>query len=209
MAKIIISQDAQVVQEVELCKERTTIGRHPQNDVVIEHLAVSGRHAAITMVRDDAILEDLGSTNGTFVNGQRIARHQLSDRDRVNVGTFRIDYLAGTRAAAPAAPVLAPAAAASPLPLGSIEVLNGANAGKKLALAKPLTTLGSPGVLVVVIQRQVAGYVISHIEGTVSGTVNGEPIVKQPRPLCDGDALELTGTAMRFSLAANGQKTAG
>jgi hypothetical protein len=206
VAKIIISQDAQVVQEVELCKERTTIGRHPQNDVVIEHLAVSGRHAAITMVRDDAILEDLGSTNGTFVNGQRVARHQLSDRDRVNVGTFRIDYLAGTRAAAPVAPVLAPAAA---LPLGSIEVLNGANAGKKLALAKPLTTLGSPGVLVVVIQRQAAGYGISHIEGAVSGTVNGEPIVKQPRLLADGDALELTGTSMRFSLAANGQKTAG
>ena len=207
MAKIIISQDAQVVQEVELCKERTTIGRHPQNDVVIEHLAVSGRHAAITLVRDDAILEDLGSTNGTFVNGQRIARHQLSDRDRVNVGTFRIDYLAGARPEVPAAP--APAPAVPPLPLGSIEVLNGANAGKKLALTKPLTTLGSPGVLVVVIQRQTAGYFISHIEGTVAGMVNGEAIVKQPRLLADGDALELTGTAMRFSMAANGQKPAG
>jgi hypothetical protein len=202
VAKIIISQDAQVVQEVELYKERTTIGRHPQNDVVIEHLAVSGRHAAITMVMDDAILEDLGSTNGTYVNGQRIARHQLSDRDRVNVGTFKIDYIAGARILAPRA-AAAPAPAA-PLPLGRIEVLNGANAGKKLTLAKPLTTLGSPGVLVVVIQRQAAGYFISHIEGTVSGQVNGEPIVKQPRPLADGDALELTGTAMRFSLAANG-----
>ncbi|HZV63821.1 MAG TPA: FHA domain-containing protein [Telluria sp.] len=204
MAKIIISQGAQVVQEVELDKERTTIGRHPQNDVVIEHLAVSGRHAAITLVMDDAILEDLGSTNGTYVNGQRIARHQLSDRDRVNVGTFKIDYIVGARVLAPQPAVAAAPAPAVPLPLGSIEVLNGANAGKKLTLAKPLTTLGSPGVLVVVIQRQATGYFISHIEGTVSGQVNGEAIAKQPRLLADGDALELTGTAMRFSLAANG-----
>lgn len=200
MAKIIISLDAQVVQEVELSKERTTIGRHPQNDVVIEHRAVSGRHAAISLVRDDAILEDLGSTNGTFVNGQRIARHQLSDRDRVVVAAFQIDYVAGAPRRAP--PPAAPAApAAPPPPLGSIEVLNGANAGKKLSLTKPVTTLGSPGVLVVVIQRQATGYFVSHMEGTVAGKVNGEPIVKQPRPLAEGDALELTGTEMRFSLA--------
>ena len=189
MAKIIISLDAQVVQEVELSKERTTIGRHPQNDVVIEHRAVSGRHAAISLVRDDAILEDLGSTNGTFVNGQRIARHQLSDRDRVVVATFQIDYVAAVKAPAP-------------LPLASIEIMNGANAGKKLALTKALTTLGSPGVLVVAIQRQAGGYAIAHIDGAGSGLVNGEAIGKTPRALLHGDALELTGTLMNFTFDA-------
>lgn len=200
MAKIIISLDAHVTQEVELCKERTTIGRHPQNDVVIEHRAVSGRHAAISLVRDDAILEDLGSSNGTFVNGQRIARHQLSDRDRVVVAAFHIVYLAGVRAAPPPAARLAPPTPAGPPQMGSIEVLNGASGGKKLPLTKPVTTLGSPGVLIVVIQRQAAGYFISHIEGTTAGKVNGESIVKQPRLLASGDSLELTGTTMVFSL---------
>jgi pSer/pThr/pTyr-binding forkhead associated (FHA) protein len=153
VAKIIISLDAQVAQEVELCKERTTIGRHPQNEVVIEYRAVSGRHAAISLVRDDAILEDLGSTNGTFVNGQRVARHQLNDRDRVLVAAFHIDYLAGVRAAPPPAARLAPPTPAGPPQMGSIEVLYGTSGGKKLPLTKPVTTLGSPGVLVVVIQH--------------------------------------------------------
>lgn len=195
MAKIIISRDAQVLQEVELSKERTTIGRHPQNDVVIEHRGVSGQHATITCVGGDAILEDLASTNGTFVNGQRVARHQLSDRDRVVVAAFQLDFVAGAVALAASPP-------AASLPLASVEVTNGATPGKKLVLAKPMTTLGSPGVLVVVIQRQATGYFISHIDGAVSGLVNGEPIGQQPRLLAHGDALELTGTAMRFSLTS-------
>jgi hypothetical protein len=189
VAKIIISRKAQVLQEFQLSPGRITIGRHAGNDVVIEHSGVSSQHAVITCGVGEVILEDLGSTNGTFVNGQRIVRHQLADRDLVMVAKFQIDYLAD------AAPPEPPAALA---PAG-IVVLNGANAGKTLTLAKPITTLGSPGVLVVVVSRQADGYVVTRVEGEAQALVNGAAIGKEPRLLRDGDELELTGTRMRFT----------
>jgi hypothetical protein len=193
VAKLIISRDAQVVQEVELGVGRTTIGRHPHNDIVINHQAVSSRHAAIDSDADWVALEDLDSSNGTFVNGQRVARMMLNDGDRVTVATYELEYVAGdSLAAAPSAREL----------VGSIEVMNGASAGKLISLLKPLTTLGSPGVLVVVVSRQADGYYIEQVQGGGVGTVNGEAIAKAPRLLRDGDLLELTGTRMRFSTHA-------
>ncbi|MES2758298.1 MAG: FHA domain-containing protein [Pseudomonadota bacterium] len=186
MAKIIISRDAKAVQEVEIGAGRTTIGRHPQNDVVIGHQAVSSRHAAVTSIDGLATLEDLDSSNGTFVNGLRIGRKVLSDGDRVTIGNVQIDFIAN---GAPVAPTL----------VGSIEVLNGASAGKVLALSKPVTTLGSPGVLVVVISRQADGYFVAQVQGVAEAQVNGTALGRAPRRLADGDELELTGTRMRFA----------
>ena len=71
-----------------------------------------------------------------------------------------------------------------------------------MSLLKPLTTLGSPGVLVVVISRHADGYYIEQVQGSGVGTVNGEAIGTAPRLLRDGDLLELTGTRMRFSTRA-------
>jgi hypothetical protein len=187
VAKVIISRDAQPLQEAELGAGRLTFGRHPHNDVVITHQAVSSRHAAISSVDGEIVLEDLGSSNGTFVNGQRITRAVLSDRDRFTIAAFEIEYVGGPQA--PPAPELA----------GSIEVLNGASAGKCLALLKPLTTLGSPGVLVAVISRQADGYYIAQVQGEAPGQLNGEPLERSPRRLLDGDIVELTGTRMRFA----------
>jgi predicted component of type VI protein secretion system len=193
VAKLIISRDAQVMQEVELGVGRTTIGRHPHNDIVIAHQAVSSRHAAIDSDADWVALEDLDSSNGTFVNGQRVARIMLNDGDKVTVATYELEYVAGdSLAAAPSAREL----------VGSIEVINGASAGKLISMLKPLTTLGSPGVLVVVVSRHADGYYIEQVHGDGVGTVNGEAIAKAPRLLRDGDLLELTGTRMRFSTHA-------
>ncbi|MDB5936929.1 MAG: hypothetical protein JWQ01_4273 [Massilia sp.] len=186
MAKMIISRDAQALQEVELGAGRTTIGRHPQNDVVIGHQAVSARHAAVTSIDGAATLEDLGSSNGTFVNGQRITRALLADGDKVTIGNVRIEYVAR-------------GGVAGPVPVASIEVLNGGSAGKTLSLLKPLTTLGSPGVLVVVISRQPDGYFLAQVQGHAEAHVNGDPVGRVPRQLRDGDVLELTGTRMRFA----------
>lgn len=186
MAKVIISRDAQLVQEVELGDGRLTIGRHPHNDIVITHQAVSGHHAAISRVDGETVLEDLGSSNGTFVKGQRISRAVLSDSDCFTIAAFRGEYVDGPP---PPAPELA----------GSIEVINGASAGKSLALLKPLTTLGSPGVLVAVISRQADGYYIAQVQGEATGQLNGEALSRSPRLLRDGDIVELTGTQMRFA----------
>ena len=85
MPKLVISVDGVVVKEAQLTKDRTTLGRRPYNDIVIDHLAVSGEHAVILMQNGDVILQDCHSTNGTYVNGARITSQKLADRDRIEV----------------------------------------------------------------------------------------------------------------------------
>ena len=93
MAKLIISVDGQVLDEVELVKERTSIGRKPHNDVRIENLAVSGEHAVIVTILNDSFLEDLGSTNGTTVNGNPVKKHFLQHNDVVEIGKYKLKYI--------------------------------------------------------------------------------------------------------------------
>jgi hypothetical protein len=93
MAKLILSLEGSVIREVSLDKERVTIGRKPQNDVQIENLAVSGEHACIVTILNDSFLEDLGSTNGTLVNGNPIKKHILQNNDVIEVGKYKLKYI--------------------------------------------------------------------------------------------------------------------
>lgn len=93
MSKIVLSMDGLVLKEFFLNKERMTIGRKPHNDIQIDNLAVSGDHAVIITMQDDAFIEDLGSTNGTLVNGQPISKHFLQDEDRIELGKYRLKYV--------------------------------------------------------------------------------------------------------------------
>ena len=87
MAKLILSMDGLVLKEIPLTKERTTIGRKPHNDIQIDNLAVSGEHAVIVTILNDSFLEDLGSTNGTMVNGGAVKKHFLQNNDVVELGS--------------------------------------------------------------------------------------------------------------------------
>jgi len=98
MAKVILSLEGSVIREVELDKERITIGRRPQNDIQIENLAVSSEHARIITILNDSFLEDLGSTNGTLVNGTPIKKHILQNNDVIEVGKYQLKYLADSEA---------------------------------------------------------------------------------------------------------------
>ncbi|HEU4853093.1 MAG TPA: FHA domain-containing protein [Telluria sp.] len=219
MAKIIISCEGLPPREVELGADRMTIGRHPHNDIVIDHPTVSSRHAAITLIGDHALLEDLGSTNGTYIGGKRVERHKLADRARALLAACNLDFVAGVTAAPGAQPVArpTPAPSANPAPqaaapgappqanpavsapkAASIVVRSGVNAGRELPLNKPLTTLGSPGVLVVVIAKQAMGYTLTHVEGGTRPIVNGVQLGKDPVPLKDQDLIDLAGTTMSF-----------
>jgi len=286
MAKLILSMDGQVLKEIPLSKERITIGRKAQNDVQIDNLAVSGEHAVIVSIMDDAFLEDLGSTNGTMVNGKTVKKHFLQDNDVVELGKYKLKYVVEKKPqpkAAPAAPAAAdfektmvlrpgamkaaveqakamaaaggqpaaaqamraaavqqvaqsaaatgvadkdakkapapasavaaaaPAHATQQLPAqapasapkqvtGMIQLLSGANAGKELELAKPLTTLGKPGVQVAVFTRRPHGYFITHVEGAQQPAVNGQAIGNAPHALKDHDVIELAGVKMEFFL---------
>jgi predicted component of type VI protein secretion system len=104
MAKLILSLEGSVIREIPLDKERITIGRRPQNDIQIENLAVSGEHACIVTILNDSFLEDLGSTNGTLVNGNPIKKHILQNNDVVEIGKYKMKYVVEAAAAGHAAP---------------------------------------------------------------------------------------------------------
>ncbi|WP_338845126.1 FHA domain-containing protein [Massilia sp. W12] len=186
MAKIIISHNGAVLQEVTINKEKLKIGRHPKNDVVIDNRAISAEHAQILSGPKDVILEDLNSTNGTLVNGQPIKRHFLQDRDVIELAKYRIEYFSESK---PQAKPLAQAA--------MVKVLNGANAGRVLILNKQLTTLGRPGQ-VAAITRSAHQYLLAHIEGDKNLFLNGNHVGREAKPLQNGDLIMFAGTEMAF-----------
>lgn len=93
MAKIILSLDGASVKEYELDQEIVTIGRKTDNDIHVEDKAVSGNHAKILTILNDSFIEDLNSTNGTLVNGQKITKHALQNGDRVSIGKHDLEYI--------------------------------------------------------------------------------------------------------------------
>lgn len=220
MPKMIVSIDGVVIKEVQLTKDRTTLGRRPYNDIVIDNLAVSGEHAVLQMVGTDVQLEDLNSTNGSYVNGKAVKTHALQNGDVIEVGKYKIKYVNEAsdqsfektqmvrpgQAAAASVPVGA-SASARPMADGSassssikasIKVLSGAASGREVPLTKIVTTIGKPGVAVAAITNRAHGYVVHHVEGAGNPSLNGAPIGVDPVPLKNGDLIELAGTQMQF-----------
>ena len=93
MPKMIVSIDEVVIKEVQLTKDRTTLGRRPYNDIVIDNLAVSGEHAVLLMIGGEVFLEDLNSTNGTYINGKAVKKQQLQNGDGIEVGKYKIKFV--------------------------------------------------------------------------------------------------------------------
>ena len=191
MPKMIISLDGVILREVQLTKDRTTLGRRPYNDIVIDHLAVSGEHAVLQMAGSDAYIEDLNSTNGTYVNGKVAKKQRLKSGDAVEIGKYRIQYVDEVVPPAPAAPAAGALSAA-------IRVMSGAAAGREMALVKPVTTIGKPGVAVASITRHPQGFALAHVEGGRQPTLNGVAVGLEPVALKNGDMIELAGTQMLF-----------
>lgn len=93
MARLILSLDGQVLAEYNMNKERYTIGRLPDNDIRIDNPAVSGHHSLVINILNDSFLEDLNSTNGTYVNGKLIKKHALQHGDVVTVGHHQLRFI--------------------------------------------------------------------------------------------------------------------
>jgi hypothetical protein len=93
MPTLVISIDGAVIKQIQLAKERTTLGRRPYNDIVIDNLSVSGEHAVLTLANGNVIIEDLRSTNGTHVNGQSVERCVLKHGDLLDIGRYKIRFL--------------------------------------------------------------------------------------------------------------------
>ena len=93
MPKLILSVDDKIIEEYSIDKDTITIGRRIDNDVCLDNLAISGYHSQITTVSNDCFLEDLNSTNGTFVNSKIVKKHALKDGDLIDIGNHRIKYV--------------------------------------------------------------------------------------------------------------------
>jgi len=204
MPKMIVSIDGVVIKEVQLTKDRTTLGRRPYNDIVIDNLAVSGEHAVMQMSGAEVYLEDLNSTNGTYVNGKAIKKQQLQGGDTVEIGKYKIKFVHDgasdnhekTMVINSGAVVGGPES--HTVGNGAIKVMSGAAAGREVPLVKVVTTIGKPGVAVAAITRRPHGYVVALVEGAVKPTVNGIELSTEAVNLRHGDMIELAGTQMQF-----------
>ena len=149
MAKLI-PERRQVLKEFALSKERTLIGRKPHNDIQIDNLAVSGEHAAIITILNDSFIEDLGSTNGTMVNGKPIKKHFLQNNDVVEIGKHKLKYFNDAPTAATAADfektmiIRNPAKAAPRLPRGAQHGRHATNLKPMPDAPKPAPRLRRP-----------------------------------------------------------------
>jgi pSer/pThr/pTyr-binding forkhead associated (FHA) protein len=198
MPKVIVLLDDVVVKEVQLVKEKTTIGRRPYNDIVIDNLAVSGEHAIVQTIAGNTFLEDLNSTNGTYLNGTLIKKQRLQNGDTFEIGKCKLKFL-GDLNTRPTGSIVEPSDNAGNGTLqAAIKVLSGSALGREVPLTKVVTTIGKPGIGVAAVTRRQHGYVVHHVEGAGNPTLNGETIGSDPIPLKHGDVIELAGTRMQF-----------
>ena len=211
-------------KEIEICRTPFAIGRKSDNDLCLEDIAVSGHHARIVKVQEVLFLEDLTSTNGTFINEQKIDRRQLQDADSIRIGTHRLIFRGNQPALveSPSAcgiPVTdqtmivagSPAGERAALDqnVGLVEILSGKTDQPQYRLSKHVSLIGAQDDAVItltgwfapktaaVISRRGDGYVVSPTESGKRILVNGRP-VQGEHALRHADVVEVAGITMRF-----------
>ena len=216
MPKIVLSLDDNLLKEFELENEETMIGRRSSNHIQIQNLAVSGRHARIILAMDDAFLEDLGSTNGTYVNGRLIKKQALKSGDEIIIGKYRLVFYNDENATSAGQAKAGAESSLTDKVTGDeetensrnnsaiIEVKNGAKAGQILPIQKPVTTLGRPGIQIAAIMKKPEGYFFMHIESDEDSKPprhNQSDLGEDPVLLQSGDSLTVAGISVEFMLS--------
>ncbi len=218
MAKLIMTLDGAIIREFMIDKDSISIGRKHGNDIQLNDLTVSGRHALFTVMGDNTYVDDLGSTNGTLLNGGRVSKSILTHSDVVQIGNYQFTYFENEdeeyeptmflraeiedtqiMVANPPKP-----SDAKGEPLAAVKILNGPLKSKVLELRKPFNTLGFNGVKMAMIARTAEGYTVTAIKSNKlrrsndNPNVNGEPLTEKAMMLKDHDVLELAQTQMEF-----------
>ncbi|MEA3410405.1 MAG: FHA domain-containing protein [Pseudomonadota bacterium] len=219
MAKLIVTSKGNLVGEFPLGRECITVGRKSDNDIHIENPSISGYHAQVITILNESFIEDLNSTNGTFVNSRMVRKHALHNGDVISLGQHKLEYvneltakdaaqvvdrtmvIGGDAKVAAKQRMTATQAKAQELANARVRITSGSNEGKELLLTKPVTTLGQPGVVVAAISRKDDGFYIMLVEGDDEQKhpqVNGETIDQDARLLNPGDNINIGGIRMRF-----------
>lgn len=229
MAKLILKFNNEVIDHIELAQGDMKIGRKSTNEVFIDNLAVSGEHANVFTIGEDSFVQDLGSTNGTFVNNKRITKHHLKNGDVITIGKHTMVYFSEedttsseentedfartviiNPGAAPSPEMnpakdtmsmKAPDSPASAERQGAIFVLSGGNSGKRIELTKSITNLGKTGRISGSINKTASGYKLVAASGATDlPRLNGREVDTEGSELKNGDIIEVAGTRLQFYL---------
>jgi hypothetical protein len=218
MAKLIMTLDGAILREYHIDKDSISIGRKHGNDIQLNDLTVSGRHSLITVMGENTYVDDLGSTNGTLLNGARVAKSLLKHGDLIQVGNYQFTYFEDDeeeyeptmflRAEIEDTQIMhtnpPKAGDAKGEPLAAVKILNGPLKGKVLELRKPFNTLGFNGIKMAMIARTINGYTISTIHSNKlrrandTPAINGTMLSTETQALHSNDVIELAGTQMQF-----------
>ncbi|HUW27058.1 MAG TPA: FHA domain-containing protein [Sulfuriferula sp.] len=228
MAKLIVSFEGALKGHYFLDKERFTIGRNSDSDIILEGRGVSNIHAVIVTISNDHVLEDARSTNGILVNAKKVEKHILQNNDVIELSGYQLKYInqratSGmdfdktmimraaqleaeelpehrTLQAKPqlATAVLSAHSVKTGFPLGGVKNMQGQQPGEEILISRPLKTFGQPGMQVVMISRRPHGYYVTHVEGKKHPRVNGKSIGTQPVLLQENDLIEAGDVKLEF-----------
>lgn len=218
MAKLIMTLDGAILREYMIDKDSISIGRKHGNDIQLNDLTVSGRHSLITVIGGNTYVDDLGSTNGTLLNGARVAKSLVKHGDLIQVGNYQFTYFEDDdekyeptmflRAEIEDTQIMQnnppKPTDAKGEPLAAVKIQNGPLKGKVLELRKPFNTLGFNGIKMAMIARTSSGYSISTIQNNKlrrandTPSINGKVMTTEFLTLRSNDIIELAGTQMQF-----------
>lgn len=225
MTKLLIKLNNEVIDHVELKQGDTKIGRKPGCEIVLDNLAVSGEHANIFTIGDDSFIQDLDSTNGTFINNKPVAKHHLRNGDVIKIGQHALIYMResprpdksasdddvantvvinlGASSASKPAATPAPSASETPAgaddrPAATLFILNEKTGSRRIELKKTVTNLGKTGRPAGIITRTADGYVLRAAANGDRPKLNGRTVKGDGAKLRNGDVIEVAGTRLQF-----------
>lgn len=216
MAKLILRLNGTELSEIALKQGDMSIGRRTGSEITLDNPAVSGRHASVFTAGEESFIEDLNSTNGTFLNDRRVSKQRLTDGDTITIGKHTLTYvnpkapreaddLAKTVVITPkgrgqgAPPPAKPEERAAGPRLGSLFVMSGGNSGKRIDLSKSVTNLGRAGKVAGVINRALTGaYTLVPGKDGQTLRLNGVTVGARGAELHNGDVIEMAGARMQF-----------
>jgi len=224
-AMLLVKLHGQAAQELDLTGDAVTIGRKPDNTLSIDDSAVSARHARVTRIHAVYFIEDLQSTNGTFVNDKRIDRHQLRDTDVITIGRHRIIFRETSVVFVPPSTpgedfdhtMVLPGHAVRPevkTPPASIRVLSGKTDQEEYLLVKQVMLIGSDaqaGIKLTgwfapsraaMITCRLNAYYVSKVPNGRKLLVNGQEVAGE-KQLQDKDHIEVAGLKLQFRIASD------
>lgn len=227
-AKLLLKSKDMPIQDIDIAKPTFTIGRKPDNDLVLDDPTVSGHHARIVKIQAAYFLEDLKSTNGTLLNTKAVDRRQLQDADVISIGHARLVFRDPTAASQTSSSGAMSAVdldqtmvltgqvrreQAATSPTACVEVLSGRTDRTEYPLTKLVTVIGAqedatirltgwfaPKVAAMIARRKEAWTLIPSGHGK-KVLLNQTQVTTQVE-LKDGDQIDVAGVSLRIFVTA-------